>query len=157
MSKLNIGDNAPGFTLVNQNMKPVTLKDYIGSKVVLAFYPGAFTSACKKELCTLRDGIANLEDLDATILGISINDPFSNKAFHEDNVLNFQLLCDYNRETVRAYDVYHENFAGLTGYTAAKRSVFILDENGVIRYKWVSENPGVEPPYDEVQRALSEI
>jgi peroxiredoxin len=108
-------------------------------------------------MCTIRDDIAKLEDLRAQILGISVNDPFSNKAFHEDNVLNFPLLCDYTREVVKKYDVYHENFAGLQGYTAAKRSVFILDADGVVRFKWVSENPGVEPDYNEVKKQLSQL
>jgi len=143
--------------LINHNMKKVSLGDYRGKNVVLAFYPGAFTSACKKEMCTIRDDIAKLEDLGAQILGISVNDPFSNKAFHEENVLNFPLLCDYTREVVKKYDVYHENFAGLQGYTAAKRSVFILDADGVVRFKWVSENPGVEPDYNEIKKQLSKL
>jgi peroxiredoxin len=154
---VDVGSKAPEFTLVNQNMKKVSLGDYRGKNVVLAFYPGAFTSACKKEMCTIRDDIAKLEDLGTQILGISVNDPFSNKAFHEDNVLNFPLLCDYTREVVMKYDVYHENFAGLQGYTAAKRSVFILDADGVVRFKWVSENPGVEPDYNEVKKQLSQL
>ena len=154
---MKTGDKAPEFTLVNQDMKKVSLSDYKGKNVVLAFYPGAFTSVCKKEMCTIRDDIAKLEDLGAQVLGISVNDPFSQKAFHEDNVLNFPLLCDYNREVVKKYDVYHENFAGLQGYTAAKRSVFIIDGAGVIRYMWVSENPGVEPDYDEIKNQLSTL
>jgi len=152
---VSVGDKAPVFTLVNHEMKPVSLDDYSEQNVVLAFYPGAFTGGCKVEMCTIRDGIAKLEDLDAVVLGISVNDPFSNRAFHEDNVLNFQLLCDYNREVVKAYDVYHENFAGLKGYTAAKRSVFIIGVDGLIKYKWVTENPGVQPDFNELQKELS--
>ena len=152
---VSVGDKAPVFTLVNHEMKSVSLDDYSEQNVVLAFYPGAFTSGCKVEMCTLRDGIAKLEDLESVVLGISVNDPFSNRAFHEDNVLNFQLLCDYSREVVKAYDVYHENFAGLKGYTAAKRSVFIIGADGLIKYKWVTENPGVQPDFNELQKELS--
>ncbi|MCW4013175.1 MAG: peroxiredoxin [Candidatus Bathyarchaeota archaeon] len=152
---MKVGEKAPDFTLVNQDMKKVSLSDYKGSKVVLAFYPGAFTGGCTKEMCTIRDEIADLEELNAEILGISVNDPFSNKAFHEENVLNFPLLCDYNREVVKLYDVYHEDFAGLKGYTVAKRSVFIVDVDGVISYKWVTEDPRVMPPYDEVKAELA--
>ncbi len=108
-------------------------------------------------MCSIRDGIAKLEDLDAVVLGISVNDPFSNKAFHEDNVLNFQLLCDYNREVVKSYGVYHEDFAGLKGYTAAKRSVFIVGNDSLVKYKWVTEDPGVQPDFDEVQKELSKL
>ncbi len=151
---VSVGDNAPGFTLVNHEMKPVSLSDFSGKNVVLAFYPGAFTGGCKKEMCSIRDEIAALEDVDAQVLGISVNDPFTNKAFHEDNVLNFPLLCDYNRETVKAYDVFHEDFAGLKGYTAAKRSIFIVGRDGKVAYRWVSDDPGVQPDLSEVKNAL---
>lgn len=151
---VSIGEKAPEFTLVNHEMKPISLSDYSGKKVVLAFYPGAFTGGCKKEMCSIRDELAQLEEVDAHVLGISVNDPFSNKAFHEDNLLNFPLLCDYNREVVKSYGVYHEDFAGLTGYTAAKRSVFIVDGSGSVSYKWVTENPGVLPNISEIIEEL---
>jgi peroxiredoxin len=157
MSELKVGDRAPNFTLVNMNMKPVSLMDFRGKKLVLAFFPGAFTGTCTREMCAFRDSIAKMEDLEAQVIGISVNDPFSNKAFHEENALNFPLLSDYQRDVVKKYGVYHEDFAGLKGYTAAKRSVFIVDENGIIRYKWVTENPGVEPPYDELKQSLKSI
>ena len=148
---------APDFTLVNQDREKVTLSEFRGEDVVLAFYPGAFTGGCTKEMCTIRDEIAVLEDLNTKIFGISVNDPFSNKAFHEENVLNFPLLCDYNREVVKQYGVYHENFAGLVGYTAAKRSVFILDSDGVVRYKWVTEDPGVMPPFEVLKLQIANL
>ena len=151
---VNIGDKAPDFTLVNQNMEKVSLRDFKNDTVVLAFYPGAFTGGCTKEMCTIRDEIAVLEDLNAHILGISVNDPFTNKAFYEENVLTFPLLCDYNREVVKLFDVYHTDFAGLKGYTVAKRSVFIVN-SGVIDYKWVTDDPGVMPPYDEIKAELA--
>ncbi|MFH2110888.1 MAG: peroxiredoxin [Candidatus Bathyarchaeota archaeon] len=157
MAKPEAGDRAPEFTLTSHDMKQVSLRDYRGRRVVLAFYPGAFTGVCRKELCTLRDSIAQLEELDAQVLGISVNDPFSNKAFHEENVLNFPLLSDYTREVVKNYTVIHQDFAGLKGYTAAKRSVFIVDGEGVIRYKWVSEDPRVEPDYTELRKQLEKI
>jgi len=139
------------------DMKPRSLSEFVGGNVVLAFYPGAFTSMCKKEMCTFRDALSSLEALDAQVVGVSVNDPFSNKAFHEMNMLNFPLLCDYNREVVKMYGVFHEDFAGLKGYTAAKRAVFILDREGVIRYRWISENPGVEPDYAEVEAELGKL
>ncbi len=105
-------------------------------------------------MCTIRDEIAKLETLDAQVLGISVNDPFTNRAFHEDNVLNFPLLCDFNREVVKSYDVYHEDFAGLNGYTAAKRSVFIVDGAGSVSYKWVTDDPGVMPDLTEIMAEL---
>ena len=108
-------------------------------------------------MCTFRDALANLEALDAQVVGISVNDPFSNKAFHEMNMLNFPLLCDYTRKVVNTYGVSLPNFAGLTGYTAAQRSVFVLDREGTIRYRWIAKNPGIEPDYHEVEEKLSEL
>lgn len=151
---VSIGEKTPEFTLVNHEMKPVSLKEYKGKNVVLAFYPGAFTGGCKKEMCSIRDEIADLETVDAQVFGISVNDPFSNKAFHEENVLNFPLLCDYNRKVVKAYNVYHEDFAGLKGYTAAKRSIFIIDKDGNVAYKWVTDDPGVMP---DISLVISEL
>ena len=96
-------------------------------------------------------------DFGAQVVGISVNDPFTNKAFAEANGLRFQILSDYTRETIRKYNVFHENFGGLKAYTAAKRAVFILDETGTVRYKWVSEDPGREPDYEEIIKQLSQL
>jgi peroxiredoxin len=95
--------------------------------------------------------------LKAQVVGISVNDPFSNKTFAEKNMLTFPLLCDYNREAVRLYGVELPDFAGLKGYVAAKRSVFIIDKQGIVRYAWIAENPGVEPSYQEIEKALEQI
>ena len=155
--KASLGSVAPEFTLVDMDMKKRSLSEFRGRKAVLAFYPGAFTSVCKKEMCTFRDSLSNLEALDAQVVEISVNDPFSNKAFHEMNMLNFPLLCDYTRLVVNAYGVSLPNFAGLTGYTAAQRSVFVLDRDGTIAYKWIADNPGIEPDYREVEAKLREL
>ena len=90
-------------------------------------------------------------------MGISVDSPFANKAFATANNLTFPLLSDYSRKVSQQYCGLVENFAGLEGLTAAKRSVFILDKTGVIRYTWISDNPGVEPPYDEINKALSAV
>jgi peroxiredoxin len=108
-------------------------------------------------MCALRDSLARFNDLNTNVVGISVNDPFSNKAFSDQNQLNFPLLSDYMRKAVTDYDVALEDFAGMYGYTAAKRSVFILDKEGTILYKWVSEDPGKEPNYDEIEISLREI
>jgi len=98
-----------------------------------------------------------LNTLNAQVVGISVNDPWTNKAFAEANKLQFPLLSDYTRETVKKFNVFHNDFAGLKGYTAAKRSVFILDDKGTVRYKWVSEDPSKEPNYDEIKASLSRL
>ena len=129
----------------------------MGKKTVLAFFPGAFTSFCTREMCTFRDSMQTLNSLNAQVVGISVNDPWTNKAFAEANKLQFPILNDYTRETVRKFNVLHVDFAGLKGYTAAKRSIFVLDGKGVVRYRWVSEDPGKQPDYDEVKRLLAMI
>ena len=155
--KVDLGSVAPDFTLVDMNMKQRNLAEFRGRKAVLAFYPGAFTSVCQKEMCAFRDSLSKLEALDAQVVGISVNDPFSNRAFHEMNMLNFPLLCDYTRKVVNAYGVSLHDFAGLIGYTAAQRSVFVLDREGTIVYKWIADNPGIEPDYGEIEVRLSEL
>ncbi len=125
--------------------------------MVLAFFVGAFTSTCTKEVCEFRDSMARLVDLNAQVVGISVNDPFSNRAFAEKNRLPFPVLSDYNRDVIKQWGLELFDFAGLKGYTVAKRSIFIFDETGIVRYIWISEDPSVEPNYDEIQKALEQI
>jgi peroxiredoxin len=97
------------------------------------------------------------QNVGAQVVGISVNDPFANKAFADINNLQFPILSDYSRETIKKYDVVQVDFAGLKGYNAAKRSVFILDANGVVRYKWISEDPSKEPDYEEIKKQLEDF
>lgn len=154
---IELGQKPPDFQLPDQDRKQRTLGDFSGKKVVLAFFPGAFTSVCTKEMCTFRDSMSALNSLNAQVVGISVNDPFTNKAFAEANKLQFPILSDYARETVRKFEVFHEDFAGLKGYTVAKRSIFVLDDKGTVRYRWVSEDPGKQPDYDVIKKTLGEI
>lgn len=154
---LEVGQPAPSFSLLDHARQLVTLDGQRGKTVVLAFYPAAFTGVCEKELCTFRDSLAALNSLNASVFGVSVDAPFANKAFAERNGLNFSLLSDYQREATRAYGVAHDDFAGMPGYTAAKRSVFVIDPNGTLRYAWIAPNPGVEPNYDEVKAAVAQI
>jgi peroxiredoxin len=108
-------------------------------------------------MCEFRDSMARLTDLKAQVIGVSVNDPFSNKAFVEKNRLPFPVLSDYKREVIKTYGLELHEFAGLSGYTVAKRSIFIIDPEGIVKYVWVSENPAVEPNYQEIQKALEEI
>ncbi len=152
-----VGQKPPDFQLPDQDRKTKSLKDFSGKKLVLAFIPGAFTSVCTKELCTFRDSTQNLNTLNAQVIGIDVNDPFTNKAFADENRLQFPVLSDYARTTVRAYKINHDDFAGLKGYTAAKRSIFVLDDKGTVRYRWVSDDPMKEPNYEEIKTALTKI
>ena len=154
---VNQGEKAPNFTLPDTDRKPRSLNELLkpNGATLLAFFPGAFTTVCTREMCTLRDNMQDLNKINAQVVGISVNDPFTNKAFAQNNNLNFPILSDYNREVVKLYNVYHENFGNLKGYTAAKRSVFILDHNGVVVYKWVSDDPSKEPNYEELKKAAA--
>ena len=154
---VEIGQKAPDFQLSDQNRTSRSLKDFLQKKTVLAFFPGAFTGACTREMCTFRDSMQALRGVGGQVVGISVNDPFANKAFAEANKLEFPLLSDYTRETVKKYDVVQVDFAGLKGYNTAKRSVFILDASGTVRYKWVSDDPSKEPDYEEVKKQLKQL
>ncbi|MGD0070610.1 MAG: peroxiredoxin [Candidatus Bathyarchaeia archaeon] len=157
VSQIKVGDKAPNFTLPDVDLKPRSLKEFMGQKTVLAFFVGAFTSTCTKEMCEFRDSMARLIDLKTQVIGISVNDPFSNKAFAEKNRLSFPILSDYKHEVIKTYGLELPNFAGLNGYTVAKRSIFILDENGTVRYAWISDDPAVEPNYQEIQKTVEKM
>jgi peroxiredoxin len=149
------GTSAPAFALYDTNRKERSLAEFSGKNVVLAFYPGAFTGACTKEMCAFRDSLAQFNQLNAQVVGISVDAPFANNAFAAQNKLEFPLLSDYSRAVCRSYGGVHEDFAGLKGYTVSKRAVFVVDGNGVVTYAWVSENPGIEPNYEEIKKALA--
>jgi peroxiredoxin len=150
-----VGKTAPEFTLLDTTRQPVTLSGLRGSKVVLAFFPAAFSGVCEKELCTFRDSITELDGLNAKVIGISVDSPSANGGFAAKHGLGFVLLSDYARRAVVDYGVAHDDFAGMLGYTAAKRSVFIVSEDGTVTYEWVAPNPGVEPDYAAVKAALA--
>jgi glutaredoxin-dependent peroxiredoxin len=152
---LKKGDRAPAFTLYDSEKKTRSLSEFLGKKTVLVFYPGAFTGVCTKEMCSFRDSLASLGSLNAQVVGISIDSPFANKAFAAQNNLTFPLLSDFSREVSKGYAGLQEDFSGLKSYTTSKRSVFVLDSGGIVQYAWVTDNPGVEPPYAEVEKALS--
>ena len=152
---LKVGDKAPAFTLYDSEKKQRSLSEFLGKKTVLAFYPGAFTGVCTKEMCTFRDAMAMMGSINAQIVGISVDSPFANKAFGEANKITYPLLSDLNRAVATQYTGIQKDFAMLSGYETAKRSVFVLDATGTVRYAWITDNPGQEPPYDEVKAALA--
>ena len=154
---VEVGQQAPDFKLYDTDRKERSLSEFQGKNVVLAFYPGAFTGGCTTEVCTFRDIMDRLNSLNAQVLGISVDGAFAQKVFSDQNNLNFPLLSDFQRQTVNDYGVTLPNFAGMDGYVAAQRAVFVVDNSGVVRYKWIAPNPGVEPDYDEVQAELGKL
>lgn len=142
--------------MLDQDKKARNLEEFLGKgSVVLAFFPGAFTSVCTHEMCTFRDSLSRLTTLNAQVVGISVNDPWTLKGFANANALTFPLLSDHSRETVRAYGVELPDFGGVRGYTVAQRSIFILDKTGQIGFEWISPQPGIEPDYKSIEDQLA--
>ena len=157
---VSVGDIAPDFTAPKTDsdgdIESFTLSEHLDeAPIVLAFFPAAFTGVCTTEMCTFRDQMANFDDVGATVYGISIDTPFTLSEFAEKNDLNFGLISDTNRNLIDAFDV-EMDFADLGVYSVAKRSVFVVDADGEVTYEWVSDDPGVEPDYDAVEKAASE-
>jgi peroxiredoxin len=151
----DVGSTAPDFTLTNQDRQPVTLSAQRGAPVVLAFFPAAFSSVCQKELCTFRDSLARLGTAAAQVYGVSVDTFFTLKAFQDQQKLNFPLLSDFNKQVIRDYGVFNEDMIGLKGI--AKRAVFVIDKDGVVRYREVLEDARNEPDYEKVFGALASL
>ncbi len=145
----SVGDMAPDFTLTAQDKSSVTLSEMRGSRVILAFYPAAFTGVCTKEMCTFSEGMSSLNSSGVSVFGISVDSPFSNAAFADANGISFPLLSDVHRDAIESYGVSLADFV-ISGYTVAQRSVFVIEADGRVGYSWVAENPGIEPDYEAV-------
>ena len=145
-----IGNTAPSFTLKNTSRENISLADYAGKSVILAFYPGAFTGVCDTEMCSLQDNLSKLNDSNTSVIGISVDSPWSNAEFAKKYNLKFELLSDLDREVIEAYDAKFTGLGGIEGYESANRVVIIIDKEGIVRHRWVAENPGVEPDYDDI-------
>ncbi len=154
---VEVGQAAPNFTLFDTDRKPRELSEFKGKNVVLAFFPGAFTGVCTKEMCTLQDQLGQYNTMNAQVIGITVDPPFSQKVWMDQNNVTFPFLSDYNRQVVNQYGVTLPGLAGLEGYVAAQRSVFVLDKDGIVRYKWISDTPANEPDYDEVRQAVAQL
>jgi len=159
---LTKGEKAPNFKLkatVDGEQTELELSEELAKEdkegIVLAFFPLAFSSGCTKELCQFRDSLSEFEDLDAKVLGISVDSPYALKAFAEENDLKFPLVSDFNKDIIETYGVVQEDLNGLKG--VAKRSVFVLDSDGTVRYKWVSDDPSILPDQGEVKEVLKTV
>ena len=156
MSGLEVGNEAPDFTLLEAPGKSVTLSEEVQKgPVVLVFYPADFTSVCQEELCRFRDVLADYNSMGANVLGISVDGIFSHKAFKEANGIEYPLLSDWEKTVIRDYDIVHDDFVGMK--EVAKRSVFVVDTDRTVVYVWVSEDPGKLPPFDEVKMAVTKL
>lgn len=153
---MNIGDVAPHFSLYDTERKKVNLSDFTGKKIFLIFFPAAWTRVCTKEMCSVRDDFSFYEDLDITVFGISVDSLFALKHFKDSQQITYTLLSDFNKEVIRAYGVYLEDFV-CDMHGVAHRSVFIIGSNGTIQYREVLESPGEMPDFEAAKRALETI
>jgi peroxiredoxin len=148
------GQPAPNFTLYDSEKKQVSLADLKGKNVLLLFFPLAFTSTCTKELCGVRDNIAFYNNVDAVVFGISVDSLHTLGRYKQEQGLNFTLLSDFNKDVSAAYGSLYEQFSyNMKG--VSKRSAFVIDKEGIVRYAEVLENAGEIPDFDAIQATLS--
>lgn len=150
---LSKGQQAPAFTLTSSDLKEISLSNYQGKKLVIHFFPLAFTGVCTTQLCTMRDSFGYYEGLGAEVVAISVDSPFTLAKFKEENNYPFPLLSDFNKEVSKAYDAQYDHFVfGLKG--VAKRAAFVVDESGTIAYAEVLEDAGNLPDFDAIKAAV---
>lgn len=151
---VQVGQQAPDFSLKTNKMKDFKLSDLQGKQnVVLLFVPLAFTGVCTKEFCAVRDSVNTLQNDTTQVVGISVDSPFSLDAWATKEGYNFPLLSDFNKEVSGSYGSLYESLLGFKG--VSKRSAFVVDKKGVVQYAWVSEDAGKMPELDAIRDCLS--
>lgn len=151
--KIEIGQVAPDFTLYDSTKNKVTLSDLKGQNVLLLFFPLAFTSTCTAELCSIRDNISFYNDVNAKVFGISVDSLHTLAKYKADQNLNFSLLSDFNKDVSSLYGSLYEMF-GYNMKGVSKRSAFVIDKNGIVRYAEVLENASEQPNFKNITLTL---
>jgi peroxiredoxin len=153
------GQQAPDFTLYTDETKPYSLADERGGKsTVLLFFPGAFTSVCTEEMCTVNSDLATYHDLDANVVGISTDSPFVLSEFKKANGLGFPLLSDHDAQVSESYGAkYANDFTDMNLDRIAKRAAFVIDPKGTVTYAEVLDNAGKQPDFDAIRQALEDV
>ena len=155
---LRLGQKVPEFALPDADQKTRSLAELTKQgPLVLAFFPFAFSGFCDKEMCTFRDEFGALQEAGAQLVGISVDSSYSLKAFAQTFNLQFPLLSDFNKKTVKLYGVFQDPWVGLGYKGVAKRAIMVVDQQRRLRYRWVTDVPAVEPPYTEVVRAAQKL
>jgi peroxiredoxin len=153
---IQVGQKAPEFSLYDSEKQKVNLSDYKGKNVLLLFFPQAFTGTCTKELCSTRDNIALYNQANAQVFAISVDSIFTLGKYKEDQHLNFPLLSDFNKEISAAYGSLYDNFVfDMKG--VSKRSAFVIDKEGIVRYAEVLESAGDLPDFTAIQKTLIDL
>jgi len=152
---LTIGEKAPDFKLLTTDLKSITNADYKGKNVVLLFFPLAFTSVCTQEMCVANDDQSQYSELNAEIIGVSVDSPFVLQKFAAENDLKLTMASDFNRTVSRAFDtLFEDDFMGLTGFS--KRSAFIIDKDGNLKYAEVTDGKSL-PDFDKIKEVLKAL
>ena len=155
---LRIGQRVPDFTLPDHTKQERKLSEFVQKgNVVIAFFPFAFSGVCDREMCTFRDSMTKLNSLQASVVGISVDSVFTLKVFAQTYNLEYPLLSDFNKEVSEAFDVLQSPWAAFGYKGVARRSVFVLDGKGILRYRWVGDAPSEEPPYNEIIESLKKL
>ncbi len=153
---INIGQKAPDFKLLDKDKNEVTLESFKGKNLIIFFYPMAGTGPCTKEMCSVQDDFKMYEGMNASVVGISVDTIFAIKWFSEQNKITYPLLSDFNKQTIKDFDVVHHDFA--FGYKdVAKRSTFVLDKEGIVRFIEILANPSDLPNMQAIKEALHKI
>jgi peroxiredoxin len=151
-----IGQKAPDFSLPDSENRVRTLSELASDgPVVVAFFAFSFSGVCDREMCAFRDDLPSFGG--AKVVGVSVDSAFALKAFAQTYNLPFPLLSDFNRKAAKLYGVLEEEWAALGYRGVARRSVFIVDGKGVLRYRWAADLPTDEPPYAEVARVAQKL
>ena len=154
--RIQKGEAAPRLELFDSDKNKVNLLDYKGKNMLLLFFPLAFTSVCTAELCSVRDNLARYKELNAEVLGISVDSLYTLNRFKQDQGLNFRLLSDFNKEASAAYGCLYETF-GFNMKGVSKRAAFVIDGKGIVQYAEVLENAGEQPDFNAIQSTLNSI
>jgi len=153
---IQVGQPAPNFTLFNSDKQKVSLSDFAGQNVLLLFFPQAFTGTCTKDLCSTRDNIALYNQANAQVLGISVDSVFTLAKYKEDQHLNFPLLSDFNKTASATYGALYDNFV-FDMHGVSKRSAFVVDKEGIIRYAEVLETATDLPNFEAILKTLENL
>ncbi|MEO8403683.1 MAG: redoxin domain-containing protein [Chitinophagaceae bacterium] len=154
---IEIGKPAPDFSLYDSDKNKVTLSELKGQNVLLLFFPFAFTSVCTAELCGVRDNISLYDKANATVFGISVDSTYTLAKYKEEQHYNFRLLSDFNKEASAAYDSLEEVWGNMAMKGVSKRSAFVIDKKGVIRYAEILAHTGLVPDFVAIEKVLTEL
>lgn len=152
---VSVNNPLPDVTVYTVQAEPRRLCELPGGKpTVLLFFPAAHTRVCERELCTFRDSLAQYNDLGVQVFGLSVDTPWTLRAYMKELGLSFPLISDYDRVATRALGL-EISLHGLTGFS--QRAAYVVSADGRIAWAWVANVPSQEPPYEEIATAVQKL